>query len=133
MRKINTRDVFKLARIINALQIKDVMQDMFSKGLRISRSIVIPEDASIEEKEKIQEEYEQKQEEFGVNTIFTILEKCSDVRTEEKIYDLLGGILEKKPDDVANQTLDATINDIKAIAKENNLFDFFKKASQLTQ
>ena len=35
MRKINTQDVFKLARLIKAAGIKDIVSDMFASGFRI--------------------------------------------------------------------------------------------------
>lgn len=131
MRKINTQDVFKLARLIKAAGIKDIVSNMFASGLRISKEIQVDENASEEEKKKAKQELDRKQEEFGVNAIFTLLENCCSPDLEKKVYDLVAGITEKTPDAVMNQSLEVTIDDVKEIAKNNNIIDFFKKASQL--
>lgn len=131
MRKINTQDVFKLARLVKAAGIKDIVSDMFASGLSISREIKVDENATEEEKKKAKQELDRKQEEFGVNAIFTLLENCCSPDLEKKVYDLMAGITEKTPDAVMNQSLDVTIDDVKEIAKNNNIIDFFKKASQL--
>lgn len=132
MRKINTQDVFKLARIIKGAGIKEVVSDMFAKGIQISRENELPDGATEEEISQAQQQMARKQEEFGVNAVFTILENCCSVDLEKKVYDLLAGITEKTPDAVMNQTFETTVEDVKEIAKNNDLIGFFKKASQLS-
>lgn len=110
MRKINTQDVFKAGRLMKEAGIKKTVADIYKKS----------------------KEEGADRESVGMEAIFTILEACSTEKMETKLYDLLGGILEKTPDEVATQSLEKTIEDIKQIAKENNLALFFKQASQLT-
>ena len=109
MRKINTQDVFKLARIIKGAGIKEVVSDMFAKGIQISRENELPDGATEEEISQAQQQMARKQEEFGVNAVFTILENCCSVDLEKKVYDLLAGITEKTPDAVMNQTFETTV------------------------
>ena len=65
--------------------------------------------------------------------IMTVIFACSNERQEEGIYELLGGILEKEPEEVANQPIDELKEDLKKIAAENNLLVFFRQAQTLIQ
>jgi len=112
MRKIQTQDVFKLARIIKQAKVKD----------EISR--IIQEASASKEKGNISEK-------VGIQAFFAIMENCSEPTLEEKIYDLLGGIAGVSPEEFKTQSLDVTLEQIKQIAKENNITDFFKAAGKL--
>ena len=57
---------------------------------------------------------------------------CADESIEKKFYDIIGGITEKKPDEIKQQSLEATIEDIKRICEENNILNFFKSAARLS-
>ena len=114
MRKLITSDVFKMSRIIKEAKVKDAIMEIFKEKKK---------DGALEEQ----------QEEKGFEAIMTVLEACSTEKTEKMLYDFLGGIAEKDADKIANQSLEATIEDIKAIVTENNIFNFFKQAGQLTK
>lgn len=117
MRKIITTDVFKMARIMKEAKIKDAITQLFKEKKRVSAG----DDAALEEV----------QEEAGFEAIMTVFEACSEEKTEGMLYEFLGGITEKGAENVANQSLDTTIEDVKIIVAENNIFNFFKQAGQL--
>lgn len=73
------------------------------------------------------------EEEIGINTILNIICSCSDIKIEGQFYNLLAGITEKTADTIENQSLEATISDIKAICEENNIINFLKSASRLSK
>ena len=91
MRKINTGDVFKLARIIKATGAKEDIINIYSESKRIKEEI--RESAT---QEKAKEKSEEAQEKIGINIFFAIFEKCSDEKVEKLVYKLIGGIAEKK-------------------------------------
>lgn len=114
MRKIQTQDVFKLARVIKRANLKDEIAK------------VVEETNAETEKEKISER-------VGIRVFLTIIENCSDERTEEMIYDLFGGIAEVPANNIKSQSLDVTFDMIKQIATENNMMNFFDAAGKLQQ
>lgn len=118
MRKLQTQDVFKLARIIKQANMKDHITKFTQKGKTNANS-------SKEEKEKAAEE-------IGVDVFLAIVEACGDSKIEELLYDLIGGVAEKKPDEIKEQSLETTIEQVKQIIKENNITTFFSTASRLT-
>lgn len=109
MRKINTGDVFKMGRLLKKSGMMETVRNAYEEGRK--------EDA---DKEKI-----------GIDTFMGIVCSCSDIGTEDQIYDLLGGICEKTPTDVKEQSLEVTVGDIKRIIRENNIENFLKSASDL--
>ena len=112
MRKIQTQDVFKLARIIKQAKVKNEISD------------VIKEVSDEKEKENISEK-------VGIRVFLTIMENCSEPAVEEQIYDLFGDIVEISPETVRTQSLDVTFDQIKQMAAENNMMNFFKTAGKL--
>lgn len=111
MRKIITADVFKLSRIIKTANVKETIANLVTEG-----------------KKKNADE-----EAIGIEAIMTVMESCSSEKLEKQMYELIAGITEKKPEEIENQSLEATITDVKQIVKENNISLFFKQASQLTK
>lgn len=110
MRKINTGDVFKMARIIKNAGIAGDIKEAFSEGKK--------EDADAEQ--------------IGLDVFMDIVCSCADDSIEKKFYDLIGGITEKKPEDIEAQSLETTVEDIKRICEENNVVNFFKSAARLS-
>lgn len=129
MRKINTSDVFKFAKILKKTRIKESIAKLYEDGAA--------KEAEIKKKflseEDIKEQLQKAQNDFGVQFAFSILDAAADGGVEKDLYDLLGGITEKAPTDIENQSLEKTLEDLKNIAKENNLSLFFKSASRLMQ
>lgn len=113
MRRIQTGDVFKMARIIKALSIREELTKIAVDARKEDGSTDI--------------------EAVGIKAFMMVMESCADATVENKIYDLLAGITEKNVEDIKTQTLDATIHDIREIVKENDIVNFSKSAVQLTQ
>lgn len=131
MRKIITSDVFKASRIIREAKVKDAISEIFKSAQ--ATKIKIEAEDSEEVKAEKKALLADAQEAAGFEAIMTVFEACSTEKLENMLYELLAGICEKKTEDIANQTLEVTMEELKIIAKENNLANFFKSASRLTQ
>ena len=130
MRKINTSDVFKMARIIKQANVKSAMAEIFN-STRENKIEILEGDSDEEKAEKLKK-IERKKENAGFQAIMTIFESCCTEELEEMLYQFLAGITEKRSEDIATQSLETTIEEVKTIVKENNIFDFFSQADQLT-
>lgn len=111
MRKINTSDAFKAARLIKHAGIKDMILEKYKEGADL-------QDKSADATRR-----------FGVEIVFQIIDSLAEARMEAEFYDLLGGILEKQ--NLAEQPLADTIEDIKAIFADNDMQAFFSSVSVL--
>lgn len=111
MRKINTADVFKMARLMKGTNLTESIKKAYMDGKE--------ENANTEE--------------IGMNAIMDIIGSCSDGGTEKKFYELLAGISEKTVDQIMDQSLETTVADIKRICEENNIVNFLRSASRLNQ
>lgn len=110
MRKINTEDVFKMARLMKEADLTKDIKEAYMAGKK--------EGANTEE--------------VGMNVFMNIICSVSDKNVESKFYDLLSGITEKTEEQVKTQSLEATLSDLKQIAEENNFGNFLKSASKLS-
>lgn len=117
MRKLQTQDVFKTARIIKTANIREDVQQAFKDGLKV-------QDAEEKEKEKAMSE-------IGINVFMQILEACGDPKLEEQVYDLLGGVFESSPEDVKQLSLDVLIENVKKIMEQNDIVNFLRTAARL--
>lgn len=115
MRKINTGDVVKCARILKYSGMREKLIDLFKQGQGIQATDINAPEV----------------QEFGVKVIFEIIELLAEQRAEREIYELLAGILEKTPEQIEAQEITQTITDIKAIARENDLKGFFSQVSNM--
>lgn len=104
MRKIKTKDVFSLARLIKNAGMKDEL----TETLKASSS----GDAR----------------EVGINFIMSLISACGNEETEKGIYKLIGDIAEKDPEDIENMDLEVLTDTIKEISEQNNLSNFFDAA-----
>jgi len=111
MRKINTSDVFKLARILKKGKVEQNIAEAIG-------------DVDVKNKNKISEK-------VGIKVMLALFESCGEPEVEALVYDLFAGIAEVEPNSIATQTFDKTLEMFKEISKENNLTNFFKQASQL--
>ncbi len=111
MRKVNTGDVFKMARLLKNGDMISVIKKAYEAGREEGAD----------------------SERIGINVILGILSNCTDAKIEMQIYDLISGICEKKQEDIKDQSLETTIEDIKKIVKENNIINFLNSASGLAE
>jgi hypothetical protein len=111
MRKINTQDAFKMARLIKHTSIKDVLMKYYEEGKGDFKQADI--------------------EKFGMRLFFDVIECVSDGNAEKDFYELLGGICEKQPKEIQNQPIEDTIADLKKIYEENDMKSFFQSVSAM--
>lgn len=111
MRKINTADTFKMARLMKSAGLVESIKKAYAAGKE--------EGANTEE--------------VGMNAILEIIGSCCDTGTEKNFYDLLAGISEKTAEEIMNQSLETTVTDIKRICEENNIVNFLRSASSMSQ
>ena len=115
MRKINTSDVCKMARIMKASGMREKIFELFKQGRNIQADDISSPEV----------------QEFGVSVVFEIIEVLAEQKAERELYELIGGIVGKSANEIAEQEFTTTIEDVKAIAKENDLVAFFSQASNL--
>lgn len=106
MRKLSTGDVFKMGRLLRNGNIMSHIMNAYTQGR-----------TEWADPKKI-----------GMNLAIDILCSCVDGDIESQIYEFLSGPCEKKPEDIKNQSLEATVEDIKRICEENNIINFWKAA-----
>lgn len=114
MRKLQTSDVFALARVIRA------------SGARAELSKIIAELTT-------RDDDDLNIEEIGITGFLTIAECASGREVEKMIYELLAGVIEIEPQDVARMGLDEIGRALRTIAEENDVKRFFKFASDMTR
>lgn len=110
MRKLQTQDVFALARIIKATDTKNDVVAAIEAGKS--------ENADAEK--------------IGINFFLSLVYSCGDTSVERMFYDFIGSIAEMSANDIKTMSLDALCDTFKKIVEENsNVVDFFKKAYRL--
>lgn len=111
MRKINTSDVFKMARILKKGNVEENIANAVgemteSKGKKMTEKI-------------------------GIKIMLILFESCGDNEVESMIYELIGGIAEVSPDIIAEQPFEDTLKLLQSISEHNDIKGFFKQAGQL--
>lgn len=111
MRKINTKDIFQLARIFKKINLKDLM---------VSKTTEIND---------VLDNNTMTTTQIGMNILFTIIENCPDA--ENEIYKFVANISGFTVDEVENMELEIFIEIIAEIIKENDLKKVFTLALNL--
>lgn len=106
MRKLSTGDVFEMGRLLKNGNFMEYIANAYTQG-------------RTKETDPMQ---------IGMNLVTDILCSCADEKIENQIYKFLSGPCEKNPEDIKNQSLEATVEDIKKICEENNIINFWKVA-----
>lgn len=112
MRKINTQDVFKLARVMKKGKMSQSIAEAI-EGIDVSEGEIT--------------------EKAGIRIFLALFESAGDAEIESMIYELIGGIAEVEPKTIAQQDFEKTIEMFKEISENNNLIYFFKQAGRLAQ
>jgi len=112
MRKINTGDIFKLARLLKRINVFEFYKKFQAKGAKIKK---------LPEKERVVATRE-----LGVEAFVEVLMTITDANIEKEIYSLLEGITGKK--NIAEQDIDVTVVDIIEIFKNNDISKVFSLA-----
>lgn len=108
MRRLNTSDVFAMARIIKKAKIKESLKDTFLKA------------GDIKDDEGIKE--------VGVEAILCIVDGAGNEGVEELVYSFLNSILEVTNAD--KMELEELFTKLKELSVKNDLASFFKLASR---
>ncbi len=108
MRNLQAKDIFAMSRLIMSLDLKDEFKKIVDKvdGKTDLNSI-------------------------GYEMFFTVLGKCTDEKTENKVYEFLSGPLEIKVEEVAAMDIFDLSEKIMEVASIDKWKLFFNKASQL--
>ncbi len=147
MRKLNLKDVIKTARIIKKANLREeIRQTMknYSDSVKegIKDFIPVKTGDSEEDTERYQKELEtysaklaiaKSEASFagGIDAVMILIDAAANETVEDAVYDLLAGITEKSKEEISNQSLDALMDDIEKIAKENDFANFMRRVNQL--
>ena len=120
MRKINTGDVFKMARLLKNTNVMDAVKDAYKADKRED----VAEGAHKGDAGKGG---------IWVDAAMKVLASCTSQQAEEQFYDLMAGICENKPEDIRDRPLDGLMEDIRRICQENNVANFLRSASDFAE
>ena len=103
MRKLSTRDIFRFSRMLKAGGILEPLKELITEG----------------HKRKIEVD------ELGQQIIFLILDAAALNEFEDALYGFLSPIIGKEPEEIANQALDISVNELMLILKDVGINRFF--------
>lgn len=103
MRQLNTGDLFKAARLIRKMGIKEDLKK-FAEGINA----------------------DQKQEEVGIDLLILIFERATDESSEQLIYEFLSGPFEVTPDVVKEMELFTLVESLFEVADIEKWKGFFQ-------
>ena len=86
LRKLNTGDIFRAARMVKRLGIKEDLKKLLSKFSN-SDSSKLPQDSSDDEK------IEKNKMEIGIDFIFSVFEILTNEKSEHELYQFISGPL----------------------------------------
>ena len=109
-RKLITKDIFTIVRIVVLAGIKDVLYEIIST-----------------------EKVEENQELLGILLMSALLQGASRPDLERKIYDFLADIANTKPEEVECLEIAYFTDLLKQISEENNMSNFFKAVRSLLE
>ena len=103
MRQLNTSDLFKAARLIRKMGIKEDLKK-FAEGINA----------------------DQNQEEVGIDMLMLIFERATDEISEQLIYEFLAGPFEVAPHEVKEMELFTMVESLFKVADVEKWKVFFK-------
>lgn len=127
MKKIGLPEVFNTARIIKETGIKDKIMELITQ-LDVSNKI--NEDMPEEQKKEI---IAQAQVQAGQAAIDFLIDNLGNPKLEDWLYETLGRLSDKKPNDIKEMGLNDILELLQEIAKENNLALFFENVKKMLQ
>ena len=103
MRQLNTSDLFKAARLIRKMGIKEDLKK-FAEGINA----------------------DQNQEEVGIDMLMLIFERATDETSEQLIYEFLAGPFEVAPHEVKEMELFTMVESLFKVADIEKWKGFFQ-------
>ena len=113
MRKLNTGDLFKMAKLIKSPKVNEEIEHLISEAKEVST--------------------EDGKKELGVKLFNVLIMGCGNENVDEKFYDLIAGITSKTSKEIEDMELETLFGICKQIVKNNDIARFFKSAGQLTK
>jgi len=107
MRKLQTKDVFEVLRIIKKANIKEELKPYVKMAANSELDI----------------------EELGIDGVLGLIEILSQKNSEKALYDALAGPFEMTAKEVENLDLNKLIENLETLAKENDLKVFMCSVS----
>ena len=104
MRKLKTKDIMIFARVIKNANIKGRIKEIVGNTAESSTR------------------------EAGFEVLWGIFDALTDDQGEKGIYEFLSGPFEVKASEIENMELPELIENLKILAKENDIYSFFKLA-----
>lgn len=109
---IKTKHLFKILSIVNKTNTLDEIKNLFIEANITSKTT--------------KEDVKDKQMKLGIELLGIIVRSLGEVEFE--IYDLLADLKDVEPEDISEQPVDETVNDIKKIIESEVVKDFLEKA-----
>lgn len=131
MRKIELQDAFKLSKIIKKSGVKDDFVRIAQKFEKAKAKAL--EESNDDKSETSKEALESLQNDAGIEIIFTLIDTAGSVGLDTEVYELLGGISEKTPEEVKHLSIDGVVELFKKIVEENDIVNFTKTVRTLTK
>lgn len=104
MRKLNTSDVFAMARVVRASGMREELRALIKRAAESGAKV----------------------EDVGIDGFLTILEALAEKKAESAIYEALSGPFEVTAQEVSVMQLDELTEKLTQLAEENDLNRFFK-------
>ncbi len=135
MRKINTGDVFKMARLLKNASVMEAVRDAYKAAKREDVAVGAHKGDAAKGEAVAESAHKGEADKGGiwVDAAMKVLASCTSQQAEEQFYDLMAGICENKPEDIRNRSLDGLIEDIRRICEENNVANFLRSASDFAE
>ena len=106
MRKLKTADIPAFCRCIKKLGAKDLVMSIAQKANTAKDVWSV-----------------------GFDALWDLFDLATEQKGEAVIYEFLAGPFEMTAEEVADLDLDVTMENLRQMAAENNLFSFFKSAA----
>lgn len=104
MRKLNTSDVFAMARVVRASGMREELRGLIKRAAESGAKV----------------------EDVGIDGFLTILEALAEKKAESAIYEVLSGPFEVTVQEVSVMQLDELTEKLTQLAEGNDLKRFFK-------
>lgn len=118
MRKLNLTDVFRFSRLVKTSGMKDLVANILHKA------------AEVKSKETINDSdlYA-----IGIDAFMSIVDVAAQKGVESSVYEFLAPVWEMTPDEVANLSLEAVVENLRKMFAENDFSTFFKQSEALSR
>ena len=109
MRKLKTTDIPAFCRCLKKLGVKEKIQAVAKEANNLK---------------DVWDKWDK-----GFELIWSLFDLATEAEGEQVLYAFLAGPFEMQPKEVADLDIDVLFANLKQLAEENNLFDFFKFAA----